>query len=123
MDENHLIDVIDVYKQIDLKKELIQQETNLESDGDKLHIQIMLHKRLEVKITYSLNTPRATLYEHNETPRGSIYWEPHTEGIPIPVEGTYFDTLDESIDMYTNYAQMGGFEVKKSQSHVIQLYN
>ncbi|GJY87691.1 hypothetical protein Tco_0502319 [Tanacetum coccineum] len=34
MDENHLIDVIDVYKQIDLKKELIQQETKLESDGD-----------------------------------------------------------------------------------------
>nr|GEY83524.1 putative reverse transcriptase domain-containing protein [Tanacetum cinerariifolium] len=89
----------------------------------KLQIQLILHKSLEVKITYSLNTPRVTLYEHNETPSGSIYWEPHTEGILILVEGTYFDTLDEAIDMYTNYAQMRGFEVKKSQSHVIQLYN
>ncbi|GJX83288.1 hypothetical protein Tco_0332769, partial [Tanacetum coccineum] len=29
-------------------------------------------------------------------------------------EGTYFDTLEEAIDMYTNYAEMGGFEVKES---------
>ncbi|GJT64631.1 hypothetical protein Tco_1016111 [Tanacetum coccineum] len=61
-----------------------------------------------------MKTPRATLYEHNETPGGSIYWEPHIEGILIPVEGTYFDTLDEAIDMYTSYTEMGGFEVKKS---------
>ncbi|GJX39889.1 hypothetical protein Tco_0254879 [Tanacetum coccineum] len=47
-------------------------------------------------------TPRANLYEHNETPGGSIYWEPHIEGILIPVEGTYFDTLDKAIDMYTS---------------------
>ncbi|GKF72294.1 hypothetical protein Tco_0208408, partial [Tanacetum coccineum] len=59
-------------------------------------------------------TPRANLYEHNETPSGSIYWEPHIEGILIPVEGTYFDTLDKAIDMYTSYTEMGGFEVKKS---------
>ncbi|GKA02549.1 retrovirus-related pol polyprotein from transposon TNT 1-94 [Tanacetum coccineum] len=69
---------------------------------------------VDVDHTDSHNTPRATLYEHNETPGGSIYWEPHVHGIPIPVEGTYFDTLDEAIDMYTNYAEMGGFEVKKS---------
>ncbi|GJY64381.1 homeodomain-like protein [Tanacetum coccineum] len=49
-----------------------------------------------------------------EVTGGSIYWEPHIHGIPIPVEGTYFDTLDEAIDMYTNYAEMGGFEIKKS---------
>ncbi|GKA90400.1 hypothetical protein Tco_0812270, partial [Tanacetum coccineum] len=62
----------------------------------------------------SHKTPRATLYEHNETPGESIYWEPHVQEIPIPVEGTYFDTLDEAIDMYTNYAEIGGFEVTKS---------
>ncbi|GKD61484.1 FAR1-related sequence 5-like protein [Tanacetum coccineum] len=60
-----------------------------------------------------MKTLRATLYEHNETP-GIIYWEPHIQGIPIPVEGTYFDTLDEAIDMYIKYAEIGGFEVKKS---------
>ncbi|GKB13267.1 hypothetical protein Tco_0847190 [Tanacetum coccineum] len=34
MDENHLMDVIDVHKQIDLNKEIIEQENELESDGD-----------------------------------------------------------------------------------------
>nr|GEU33411.1 FAR1 DNA binding domain-containing protein [Tanacetum cinerariifolium] len=58
-------------------------------------------------------TPRATLYEHNETPGGSIYWEPRVEGIPIPVEGDYYDTIDEALDMYTKYAEMAGFEIKK----------
>nr|GEU44045.1 MICOS complex subunit MIC60 [Tanacetum cinerariifolium] len=60
-----------------------------------------------------MRTPRATLYEHNETPGGSIYWDPHVEGIPIPVEGTYYDTIDEALDMYTKYAEMAGFEIKK----------
>ncbi|GKE29027.1 FAR1-related sequence 5-like protein, partial [Tanacetum coccineum] len=60
-----------------------------------------------------MRTPRATLYETHETPRGSIYWEPHVEGIPIPVEGTYYDTIDEALDMYTKYAKIAGFEIKK----------
>nr|GEY77305.1 protein FAR1-related sequence 5-like [Tanacetum cinerariifolium] len=60
-----------------------------------------------------MRTPRETLYEHNETPGGSIYWEPHVAGIPIPVEGTYYDTLDEALDMYTKYAEIAGFEIKK----------
>nr|GEV01765.1 aspartyl protease family protein 1-like [Tanacetum cinerariifolium] len=60
-----------------------------------------------------MKTPRATLYEHNETLGGSIYWEPHVEGIPIPVEGAYYDTIDEDLDMYTKYAEMAGFQIKK----------
>ncbi|GKB86773.1 FAR1-related sequence 5-like protein, partial [Tanacetum coccineum] len=40
--------------------------------------------------------------------------EPHVEGIPIPVEGTWYDIVDEAIDMYSKYAEMGGFEVKKA---------
>nr|GEW78497.1 hypothetical protein [Tanacetum cinerariifolium]GEW84671.1 hypothetical protein [Tanacetum cinerariifolium] len=60
-----------------------------------------------------MRTPRETLYEHNETPGGSIYWEPHVEGIRIPVEGTYYDTIDEALDMYTKYAEIAGFEIKK----------
>nr|GEY73680.1 protein FAR1-related sequence 5-like [Tanacetum cinerariifolium] len=39
--------------------------------------------------------------------------EPHVEGILIPVEGAYFDTIDEALDMYTKYAKMAGFEIKK----------
>ncbi|GKB53731.1 FAR1-related sequence 5-like protein, partial [Tanacetum coccineum] len=60
-----------------------------------------------------MRTPRPTLYEQNETPDGSIYWEPHVEGIPIPVEGTYYDTIDEALDMYTKYTEKSYFEVKK----------
>nr|GEX95366.1 FAR1 DNA binding domain-containing protein [Tanacetum cinerariifolium] len=41
------------------------------------------------------------------------YDEPHVEGIPIPVEGAYYDTIDEALDMYTKYAKMDGFEIKK----------
>nr|GEZ07218.1 hypothetical protein [Tanacetum cinerariifolium] len=60
-----------------------------------------------------MRTPRATLYEHNETPSGSIYWEPRVEGIPILFEGVYYDTIDVALDMYTKYAEMAGFEIKK----------
>ncbi|GKF22985.1 hypothetical protein Tco_0075307, partial [Tanacetum coccineum] len=60
-----------------------------------------------------MKTPRATLYEQNETPGGSIYWEPHVQGILIPVEGTYYDTIDEAIDIFTKYAKIAGFEIKK----------
>ncbi|GJZ89869.1 FAR1-related sequence 5-like protein [Tanacetum coccineum] len=65
------------------------------------------------EVTECMRTPRPTLYEQNETPGGSIYWEPHVEGIPIPVEGTYYDIIDEALDMYTKYVEMAGFEVKK----------
>ncbi|GJS34198.1 hypothetical protein Tco_0532580 [Tanacetum coccineum] len=34
MDDNHLMDVIEVYKHIDLNKEIFKQENELESDGD-----------------------------------------------------------------------------------------
>ncbi|GJR35688.1 FAR1-related sequence 5-like protein [Tanacetum coccineum] len=61
-----------------------------------------------------MKTPRATLYEQKETPGGLIYWVAHVEGIPIPVEGTWYDTVDEAIDMYSKYAKMRGFEVKKA---------
>ncbi|GKB72490.1 hypothetical protein Tco_0933902, partial [Tanacetum coccineum] len=34
MDENYLMDVIKVYKQIDMNKEIIEYENELESYGD-----------------------------------------------------------------------------------------
>ncbi|GJX86607.1 hypothetical protein Tco_0337381 [Tanacetum coccineum] len=117
MDENHLMDVIKVYKHINLNKEIIEQENELESNEDNDLPEVANPDIQIIPFLYkedSHKTPRATLYEHNETPGESIYWEPHVQEIPIPVEGTYFDTLDEAIDMYTNYAEIEGFEVKKS---------
>nr|GEV36024.1 hypothetical protein [Tanacetum cinerariifolium] len=31
----------------------------------------------------------------------------------VIVEGAYYDTIDDAIDMYTKYAEMAGFEIKK----------
>lgn len=62
-----------------------------------------------------MRSPRPTLYEHIETPGGSIYWEPHVdEAIPIPIEGKFYNTVEEAIEMYSTYAEAGGFQVKKS---------
>ncbi|GJY73100.1 FAR1-related sequence 5-like protein, partial [Tanacetum coccineum] len=36
-------------------------------------------------------------------------------------EETYYDTVDEAIDMYMKYAKMGGFEVKKSGQRLTKL--
>ncbi|GJY99755.1 FAR1-related sequence 5-like protein [Tanacetum coccineum] len=65
------------------------------------------------EVTECMRTPRPTLYEQNETPGGSIYWEPRVEGIPKPVEGTYYDTIDEALDMYTKYAEMAVLKLKR----------
>nr|GEY08831.1 hypothetical protein [Tanacetum cinerariifolium] len=43
-----------------------------------------------------------------------------TEGIPIPVEGAYYDTIDEALDMYTKYAEMASFEIKKGGKRLIK---
>jgi hypothetical protein len=64
--------------------------------------------------TDSMKSPRPTLYEYTETPGGSEYWEPHVEGIPIPEEGKFYNTLDEATEMYGNYAEAGGFQIKKA---------
>ncbi|GJU32519.1 FAR1-related sequence 5-like protein [Tanacetum coccineum] len=114
MDEDHLMNVIEITKLIDLNKQIVEQENEVESDGDDVLPEVADPDTVMEEVTKCMKTPRATLYEHNETPGGSIYWEPHVQRIPIPVEGTYYDTVDEVIDMYTKYAKMGGFEVKKS---------
>ncbi|GKA05448.1 hypothetical protein Tco_0684568 [Tanacetum coccineum] len=99
MDEDHLMNVIEVNKLIDLNKESIEQENEVESDGDDDLPEVAYPDTVMEEVTDCMKTPRATLYEHNETTDGSIYWEPHVQGIPIPVVGTYFDTLDKAIDM------------------------
>nr|GEY84906.1 hypothetical protein [Tanacetum cinerariifolium] len=96
-----------------LNKDIIEQENELRLDGDDVLPDVADPNTVMEEVTECRRTPRATLYEHNETPSGSIYWEPHVEGIPIPVEGTYYDTINKALDMYTKYAEMAGFEIKK----------
>ncbi|GJR27919.1 FAR1 DNA binding domain-containing protein [Tanacetum coccineum] len=81
------------------------KENEVESNGDNVLPEVTDPDTVMEEVTKCMKTPRATL---------SIYWEPHVQGIPIPVEGTYYDTIDEAIDVYTKYADMAGFEVKKS---------
>ncbi|PWA57679.1 FAR1 DNA binding domain-containing protein [Artemisia annua] len=62
-----------------------------------------------------MKSPRPTLYEHSETPGGSVYWVPHVdERITVPEEGKSYDTIDEAIEMYSNYAEAAGFQIKKA---------
>ncbi|GJS90686.1 FAR1-related sequence 5-like protein [Tanacetum coccineum] len=103
------------------KQMQIQTDANIDADRCRAqnHINTEMNEsrigRQQQHIqTECMKTPRATLYEHNETPGGSIYWEPYVQGILILVEGTYYDTVDEAIDMYMKYAEIRGFEVKKS---------
>ncbi|PWA72596.1 FAR1 DNA binding domain-containing protein [Artemisia annua] len=53
--------------------------------------------------------------EDATTPGGSVYWVPHVdERITIPEEGKSYDTIDKAIEMYSNYAEAGGFQIKKA---------
>ncbi|GJU90548.1 FAR1-related sequence 5-like protein [Tanacetum coccineum] len=113
MDADKLNDVMEVVKNIDPNKQFFEYDNELESNTEDVLPQVADPDALIEEVTDCLKTPRATLYEQNETPGGSIYWEPHVQGIPVPVEGTYYDTVDEAIDMYQKYAEIGGFEVKK----------
>ncbi|GJZ91742.1 FAR1-related sequence 5-like protein [Tanacetum coccineum] len=113
MEEDHSINVIEVTKLIDLNKQIVEQKNDVESNGDNVLPEVADPDTVMEEVTECMRTSRATLYEHNETHGGSIYWEPHLEGIPIPVEGTYYDTIDEALHMYTKYAEMAGFEIKK----------
>ncbi|GKC16987.1 hypothetical protein Tco_1013769 [Tanacetum coccineum] len=114
MKEDHSINVIEVTKLIDMNKQIVEQENEVESNGDNVLPEVADPYTVMEEVTECMKTPKATLYEQNETPNRSIYWEPHVQGIPIPVEGTYYDTIDEAIDMYTKYVDMADFEVKKS---------
>ncbi|PWA62533.1 FAR1 DNA binding domain-containing protein [Artemisia annua] len=63
----------------------------------------------------SMKSPRPTLCEHSVTPGGSVYWLPHVdERITVPEEGKSYDTIYKAIEMYSNYAKVGGFQIKKA---------
>ncbi|PWA43278.1 FAR1 DNA binding domain-containing protein [Artemisia annua] len=98
IDENHLIEV---------PEDDLVTEGDLPEDEDEDATVQEVHD--------SMKSPKPTLYEHTETPGGSVYWKPHVdEGITVPEEGKYYDTIEEAIDMYSNYAEVGGFQIKKA---------
>ncbi|GJS09649.1 FAR1-related sequence 5-like protein [Tanacetum coccineum] len=100
-------------KEVNKRNDLNKEEVTVKISCDTFVEDVADRDTVIEEVTECMRTPRPTLYEQNETPGGSIYWEPHVEGIPIPVEGTYYDTIDEALDMYTKYAEIAGFEVKK----------
>ncbi|GJZ54959.1 hypothetical protein Tco_0610152 [Tanacetum coccineum] len=89
---------------IDLNKEIIEQQNKVISDGSVDVPEAKVADAVMKDVIECMRTPRPTLYEQNETPGGPIYWEPHVEGILIPVEGTYYDIIDEALDIVSlNY--------------------
>ncbi|GJR78678.1 FAR1-related sequence 5-like protein [Tanacetum coccineum] len=80
--------------------QIVEQENEVESDGDDVLLEVLDPNTVMEEDIDCIKTPRATLY-----------WDPYVQGISIPVEGTYYDTVDEAIDMYTKYAEMGGINV------------
>ncbi|GJU87963.1 FAR1 DNA binding domain-containing protein [Tanacetum coccineum] len=114
MNENQLKNFMEAVENMDMNKQVFEKDNELESDTEDVLQEFTNPNVVIEEVTDCMKKPRATLYEQNETPGGSIYWEPHVQGIPIPVEGTWYDTVDEAIDMYSKYAEMGGFEFKKS---------
>ncbi|GJU65131.1 hypothetical protein Tco_1246966 [Tanacetum coccineum] len=114
MNENQLNNFMKAVENMDLNKQVFEKDNELESDTEDVLHEFANPNAVIEEVTDCMKKPRATLYEQNEMPSGSIYWEPHVEAIPIPVEGTWYDTVDEAIDMYLKYAEMRGFEVKKA---------
>ncbi|GJR23731.1 hypothetical protein Tco_0972258 [Tanacetum coccineum] len=101
MNENQLNNFMEAVENMDLNKQVFEKDNELESDTEDVLHEFANPNAVIEEVTDCMKTPRATLYEQNETPGGSIYWEPHVEGIPIPVEGTWYNTVDEAIGMYS----------------------
>nr|GEZ43685.1 hypothetical protein [Tanacetum cinerariifolium] len=78
---------------------------------------VTMNEDVEANVNLELvkiNTPRPSLYLHNETPGGTTYWEPNVDEQYLPLEGKRFDTIEECVEFYSVYSEKGGFEVKKS---------
>ncbi|GJT30405.1 hypothetical protein Tco_0910680 [Tanacetum coccineum] len=77
----HLIyDVMEVIKQIDLNKNVVEDDNDLESKKEDVMEEDADIEAVVEEITGCMKTPKA-----------NSDWEPHIQGIHIPVEGTYID--------------------------------
>lgn len=59
-------------------------------------------------------TPVTVASNETETPGGSRYWKPVVDGKSVPVIGKIYETLEKAIEMYDAYAEIGGFDTRKS---------
>ncbi|GKA71237.1 hypothetical protein Tco_0777376 [Tanacetum coccineum] len=80
MEENQLDDVMEVIKQIDLNKNVVEDDNDLESKKEDVMEEDADIEAVAEEITCCMKTPKA-----------NSDWEPHIQGIYIPVEGTYID--------------------------------
>nr|GEV05489.1 protein FAR1-related sequence 5-like [Tanacetum cinerariifolium] len=102
--ENHrrrrIMDEEEVNKLNYLNKDIIEQENEVRLDGDDDLPDVADPNTVMEEVTSKFSCDSALK-------------EPHVEEFPIPVEGTYYDTIDKALDIYTKYAEMAGFEIKK----------
>nr|GEY21876.1 hypothetical protein [Tanacetum cinerariifolium] len=74
-------------------------------------------EELDVKI----NTPRPSLYLHNETPGGPTYWEPNVDEPYLPLEGKRFDTIEECVEFYSVYAEKEVLKLKNRHKRKLKV--
>ncbi|GKC46158.1 hypothetical protein Tco_1063880, partial [Tanacetum coccineum] len=138
MNENQLNNSMEVVENIDMNKQVFEKDNELESDTEDVLHEFANPNVVIEEVTESLVLPIESLmildksHEiHDKShlteslviqPESFVILdesheihdkshEPNVEGIPIPVEGTWYDTVDEAIDMYLKYAKMRDFEV------------
>nr|GEX00225.1 protein FAR1-related sequence 5-like [Tanacetum cinerariifolium] len=99
----------------DLQGDLLYLE-NLLSDDTTPNLPLEVFLARDLRSLSDINDLKITVKVFDLGVSKKIFsptYEPHVEGIPIPVEGAYYDTIYEALDMYTKYAQMARFEIKK----------
>ncbi|GKC90121.1 hypothetical protein Tco_1150770 [Tanacetum coccineum] len=89
MEENQFDDVMEVIKQIDLNKNVVEDDNDLESKKEDVMEEYADIEVVAEEITGCMKTPK-----------DNSDWEPHIQGIHIPVERMYIN-------------------VERSKSHVI----
>ncbi|GKC75053.1 hypothetical protein Tco_1125827, partial [Tanacetum coccineum] len=71
---------MEVIKQIDLNKTIVEDDNDLESKKEDVMKKDAYIEAVAEEMTGCMKTPKA-----------NSDWEPHIQGIHIPVEGTYID--------------------------------
>nr|GFA07093.1 hypothetical protein [Tanacetum cinerariifolium] len=86
----------------DLFVVLVIREVNLLIEAEKEEVDdVTMNEEVEGNVNLEpvkINTPRPSLYLHNETPGGMTYWEPNVDEHYLPPEGKRFDTIEECVE-------------------------
>nr|GEY91061.1 hypothetical protein [Tanacetum cinerariifolium] len=105
------INEADLFVVLVIREENLLIEAKIEELDD-----VTMNEDVEANVNLKpvkINTPRPSLYLHNETPGGTTYWEPNVDEPYLTFEGKRFDTIEECVEFYSVYAEKRGFEVKK----------